>query len=83
MHPQQQSQQFTPAKQRERDARPSQRGLNIPESGHHNSLSPPLHLPSLPLSSAPFLLPSTLVITESPERLQGKESERGRVEEKR
>lgn len=26
---------------RERDARPSQRGLNIPESGHHNSLSPP------------------------------------------
>ena len=38
------------AKQRERDARPSQRGLNIPESGHHNSLSPP----HPPLRSSPI-----------------------------
>lgn len=30
----------------ERDAHPSQRGLNIPESGHHNFLSPPSFHPS-------------------------------------
>lgn len=46
------------AKQSKRDARPSQRGLNIPESGHHKFPSPipPLH-PSFPSSLPPPVFP--------------------------
>lgn len=46
------------AKQSKRDARPSQRGLNIPESGHHKFPSPipPLH-PSFPCSLPPPVFP--------------------------
>lgn len=65
------------AKQSKRDARPSQRGLNIPESGHHKFPSP-TPTPSILYSPVLFLLPSSLVISESPEEPEGKESERAR-----